>query len=155
MLDSPSRNKIMNYKETVRSIQHMTEDEISMTLCSESNSLFPCTCSESVHSDPHYGHVVTGNLRIIENSKLRKLFSKGPNYRENETVNYQKCKSEIYKSLDECASKMAAKYSLEIEAFNSWKSKVKGKVAEKFRKLKLFKRPQPTILILKDENAFI
>ena len=154
-LDSPIRNKIMKYKETVRSMQHMTENEISITSFSESNSLFPCTCSESVHSDPHHGHVVTGDLRIIENSKLRKLFSKGPNYRENKTVNYQKCKSEIYKSLDECASKMAAKYSLEIEAFNSWKSKVKEKVAEKIRKLKLFKRPQPTKPILKDENALI
>ena len=50
---------------------------------------------------------------------------------------------------------MAAKYSLEIEAFNSWKSKVKEKVAEKIRKLKLFKRPQPTKPILKDENALI
>ena len=88
-LDSPIRNKIMNYVETVRSIQQMTEGEISMTMCSESNSLFPCTCSESMHTDPHHGHVVTGDLRIIENSKLRKLFSKGPNYRENKTINYK------------------------------------------------------------------
>ena len=154
-LDSPIRNKIMNYEETVRSIQHMTEGEISMTICSESNSLFPCTCSESVHSDPHHGHVVTGDLRIIENSKLRKLFSKGPNYRENKTINYQKCMSEICKSLDDCAAKMAVKYNLEVKDFENWKSKVKEKAAEKVRKLKLSRRPQPTKPILKDENALM
>ena len=70
-LDSPIRNKIMNYEETVRSIQHMTEGEISMTLNSESKSFFPCSCSESMYSDPHHGHVVTGDLsdlRIVENA---------------------------------------------------------------------------------------
>ena len=125
-LDSPIRNKIMNYEETVRSIQLMTKGDISMTLNSESNSLFPCTCKESSHSDPHHGHVVTGDLRIIESSKLRKLFSKGPNYRENKTINYHsKCKMEIYKRLDACASKMAVKYNLNIESFDRWKLKVK------------------------------
>ena len=154
-LDSPIRNKIMNYDETVRSIQHMTEGEISMTMCSESDSLFPCTCSESVHTDPHHGHVVTGDLRIIENSKIRKLFSKGPNYRENKTINYHRCMSEICKSLDDCASKMAAKYKLDIKDFDNWKLKVKEKVAGKIRKLKLCKKPQPTKPILKDEDALI
>ena len=133
----------------------MTEGEISMTICSESNSLFPGTCSESVYSDPHHGHVVTGDLRIIGNSKLRKLFSKGPNYRENKTINYQKCMSEICKSLDECAAKMAVKYKLEVKDFDNWKSKVKEKAAEKVRKLKFSRRPQPTKPILKDENALM
>ena len=154
-LDSPIRNKIMNYDETVRSIQHMTEGEISMTLNSESKSFFPCSCSESMYSDPHHGHVVTGDLRIIENAKLRKLFSKGPNYRENKTINYHKCMNEIVKSLDACASNMAAKYKLEVQEFDSWKSKVKEKVTEKIRKLKLTRRPQQTKPILKDENALL
>ena len=46
-LDNPIRNKIMNYEATVRSIQHMTEDDITMTLNSETNSLFPCHCQDS------------------------------------------------------------------------------------------------------------
>ena len=154
-LDSPIRNKIMNYEKTVRSIQHMTEGEISMTLNSESQSFFPCSCSESMYSDPHHGHVVTGDLRIIENAKLQKLFSKGPNYCENKTINYHKCMNEIVKSLDACASYMAAKYKLEVKEFDSWKSKVKEKVTEKIRKLKLTRRPQQTKPILKDENALL
>ena len=45
--------------------------------------------------------------------------------------------NEIVKSLDACASNMAAKYKLEVQEFDSWKSKVKEKVTEKIRKLKL------------------
>ena len=152
-LDCPIRNKIMNYEQTVRSIQHMTEGEISLTINSESNSLFPCSCSESVYCDPHHGHIVTGDLRIIENAKLRKLFSKGPNYRENKTINYHKCLNEITVALDACASNMADKYQMDVRSFDNWKSLVKEKVAEKIRRLKSTRKPQQTKPILKDENA--
>ena len=152
-LDCPIRNKIMNYEQTVRSIQHMTEGEISLTLDSETSSLFPCSCSESEYCDPHHGHVVTGDLRIIENAKLRKLFSKGPNYRENKTINFNTCLKEISSALDICASNMASKYQLDVKLFDNWKSLVKEKVAEKIRKLKFSRRPQQTKPILKDENV--
>ena len=152
-LDSPIRNKIMNYEATVRSIQHMNEDEISLTLNSESNSIYPCTCSESEYCDPHHGHVVTGDLRFISNPKLRKLFSKGPNYRENKTINYHKCMNEIKNSLDTCVSSLAVKYKVTPESFDNWKLKINEKVAEKVRKLKTSHRPQQTKLILKDENV--
>ena len=75
-LDSPIRSKIMNYEATVRSIQHMTDDDITMTLNSETNSLYPCLCKDSEFCDPHHGHVVTGDLRFVSNPKLRKLFPK-------------------------------------------------------------------------------
>ena len=152
-LDSPIRNKIMNYEQTVRSIQHMTEGEISLILNSETSSLFPCSCLDSEYCDPHHGHVVTGDLRIIENAKLRKLFSKGPNYCENKTINYNTCMKEISAALDDCASNMASKYQLDVKLFDNWKSLVKEKVAEKIRNLKISRRSQQTKPILKDENV--
>ena len=36
--------------------------------------------------EPH-GHVITGDLRVIENAKLRELVAKGPKYREPNRVN--------------------------------------------------------------------
>ena len=40
-----------------------------------------CQCKKSkVCYEPH-GHVITGDLRVIENAKLRELFAKGPRYR--------------------------------------------------------------------------
>ena len=45
----------------------------------EIENLPECNCSESSFCDPAHGHVVTGNIIIIKNNKLRKLLSKGPN----------------------------------------------------------------------------
>ena len=42
----------------------------------------PCDCENSKFSDIHHKHIITGDLRIIGNPKLRKLFSKGPKYHE-------------------------------------------------------------------------
>ena len=36
--------------------------------------------------DANHGHVLTGDLRIITNFKLRKLVSEGPNFRKAMSV---------------------------------------------------------------------
>ena len=41
-----------------------------------------CQCKESKFCYEPHGHVITGNLRVIENAKLRELVAKGPKYRE-------------------------------------------------------------------------
>ena len=43
----------------------------------------------------HIKHIITGDLKIIENEKLRKLLTKGPNYRESRNINYSKAYFEI------------------------------------------------------------
>ena len=143
----------MNYEDTVRSIKHVNDEDVSLYINSETNSPFPCSCSESLFCDPHHGHVVTGDLRIIENSKLRKLFSKGPNFRENKTINYAKCIREIDNSLCECASRLSSKYNLDLPLFDNWISLVKQKVAEKVRHLKSTRTPQQTKPALRDANV--
>ena len=45
------------------------------------NSL-PCKCNNSPFVDKYHKYIVTGDLRIIKNNALRKLFLKGPKYRE-------------------------------------------------------------------------
>ena len=130
-LETPIRNKIMNYEETVRSIRHMNDEDISFTINSETNSPFPCSCSDSTFCDPYHQHIVTGDLSIVENSKLRKLFSKGPNYREKKTLNYSKCSKEINFSLNECASKLASKCNQDISLFDHWISLIRQKVSNR------------------------
>ena len=152
-LDTPIRNKIMNYEKTVKSIHHVTDDDVSFTLNSETKSPFPCFCSGSSFCDPHHGHIVTGDLRIIENSKLRKLLAKGPNYREKKTINYSKCIKEIDNAFNLCASNLATKYNLPISSFDSWIANIKYKVKRKVRHLKSTIVPQQTKPILQDENV--
>ena len=68
------RNIIFNYKSTAQ--KYKAGDEEAM-ICNCYSLLF-----NSIYKDPHHGHIVTGDLNIIENIKLRNLFIKGHNYRE-------------------------------------------------------------------------
>ena len=45
-----------------------------------SNSL-TCQCKESKFCYESHGHVITGDLEVIENAKLRELVAKEPKYR--------------------------------------------------------------------------
>ena len=61
-LGSTIRNKIVNYKDTVNSILINTEES-------------PQLDSQSEFCNVDHQHIITGDLRIVENNKLRKLFN--------------------------------------------------------------------------------
>ena len=63
-------------------------------------SLTTCACNNSEFKDNNHGHIVTGDLRIVKDVKLRKLLSKGPDFREHRSINFNKCKIEIIKASD-------------------------------------------------------
>ena len=48
-----------------------------------------CQCKESKSCYEPHGHVITADLRVIENAKLRELVAKGPKYREPSRVNWK------------------------------------------------------------------
>ena len=55
-----------------------------------------CDCQQHKDFvDENHGHVLTGDLRIITNSKCRKLVSKCPNFREAISIYWNKYKMEI------------------------------------------------------------
>ena len=93
------RNTIFNYKQTVADINTDDSDTFGTGLSS-------CSCENSPFVDANHGHIVTGDLRIIENSVLRKLLCKGPNYREPQAVNLKHCRDKIAIGLEVCAHEM-------------------------------------------------
>ena len=105
-LGNPIRNKIFNYKETVNSI--FIKGPLNLTTCA---------CNNSEFKDHNHGHIVTGDLRIVKDVRLRKLLSKGPNFREHRAISYKKCKEEIIKALDN----FILKYKLNSQDINDWK----------------------------------
>jgi hypothetical protein len=147
-LDNPIRNKIFNYKETVTNLDIKIEDEISFI-----PDMPSCKCSESIFCDPYHGHVVTGDLRVIENAKLRKLLSKGPNYREPKTVNFTHCRKSLVDGIDESIVKFQSKYKLGENELISWKDTILKKVDEKIKELKGKIVPQQTYLVLQDKSV--
>ena len=107
-----------------------------------------CDCENSEFCDPHHKHIVSGDLRIITNSKLRKLISKGPNYREPKMQNYRKCKESIESAITVSIESLATKYGLPVQSFFEWKSKILELVDDRVRILKFWKVPSVTKQIL-------
>ena len=50
-----------------------------------------CKCSSSAFLYQPLGHVVTGDLSIITNRKLRHFIRKSPNFREQNNINWDLC----------------------------------------------------------------
>ena len=92
-LTNTIRNKILNYKDTVSSIY--VEDEILFTLNTDL-----CECEHSPFIDSHHKHIIIGHLRVVGNSKLRKLLTKGPNCRESRSTDFNKAFAKITTGLD-------------------------------------------------------
>ena len=59
-----------------------------------------CQCKESKFCYEPHGHVITGDLRVIENAKLRQLVAKGPKYREPNRVNWKATETMFLESID-------------------------------------------------------
>ena len=144
-LDQPIRNKILNYKETVSSIKFTLENNVHVV-----ENLPECECHLSEFLDEHHEHVVTGDLRFITNDKLRKLLTKGPNFREPKTVNYNRCYTVIENSLTEFVEKLAVKCNIDTVTLQPWKDKVLSKVKDKISVLKHKTSFRPVKQVLKD-----
>ena len=103
----------------------------------------------SSHLYQPYGHVITGDLSIIPNSKLRDLIAKGPKYREPCKVDWDKNLSLLYEAVDQYALQWEM---VELSVLSCWKEMVKGQIEERISKLKQnFK--QPTVLQNVDVKA--
>ena len=145
-LGATIRNKILNYKDTVESI-YIDEDVSFITNTGD------CQCSDSEFCDPHHKHIVTGDLRIVENTKLRKLLSKGPNYREPCTINFNKCISAITAALTTCITNLSDKYKIKAAKFTTWKNTIMSNVIQKIAYLKTKTLPSPTKSTLNDPDV--
>ena len=56
---------------------------------------------DSKYVYPAAGHVITGNLKIISDSRIRSIVAKGPKNRFPVQIDFQKCREKIAASLNE------------------------------------------------------
>ena len=68
-----------------------------------------CQCKKCKFCYEPHGHVINGDLRVIENAKLRELVAKGPKYREPNKVNWKATETMFLKSIDLYAKKLVQK----------------------------------------------
>ena len=141
-LEKSIRSKIFNYKEVVQ------ETDIDSFL--EDPSLLPCSCAGSSFIDTHHGHIITGDLRIVENNKLRKLLTKGPKFRESAGICWNKAKQSIVDGLNESIKKWVDTNAIPSSLFTEWKCKVLECVENKIDTLKTRILPRNVTRTLSD-----
>ena len=139
------RNKILNYKDAVESIK--IDGEVSFS------SSGTCECKNSEFCDSHHGHIITGDLRLIGNKKLRSLLSKGPNFREPNTINFKNCELSITAAINDFIAKLKEKYKLINNALDAWKEYIFKSVKNRIKHLRKNNFFYKTSKILNDNDV--
>ena len=67
------------------------------------------------------GHIITGNLKIISDSRIRSIISKGAKCRFPAHIDFTKCREAIAKTLNDYCTRWCEREHVESYAFNNWK----------------------------------
>lgn len=54
----------------------------------QNNIVLPCSCERPDLINKDHQHIITGDLWIIKNIKLKKLFTKDTKFRENNKISW-------------------------------------------------------------------
>ena len=95
-----------------------------------------CQCNKSKFCYEPHGHVITGNLMVIENVKLRELVAKGPKYREPNKINWQSLETMVSNSIDLYAEQWSKREQVDFKYLSEWKDQIKELVVECISSLK-------------------
>ena len=102
--------KIFNYNKTLNNLK---ENDLLID---------SCDCRESFSAflyEPH-GHVHTGNLDIISNTKLRDVMSKGAKFRLTPSISKSKILASLKVSIEKLKKKLASRCKLKEINFDMW-----------------------------------
>ena len=122
-LTPPISTKFFNFNKFVNNV------DFDLFLTNPDN--LPCKCNNSPFVNRYHKHIVTGDLQIIENNALRKLFIKGPKYRDVRPINLEKVKCCILEDLHNCISSWCYKNVVDESFFLEWTNNVKVKIDER------------------------
>ena len=88
----------------------------------------PLTCDRS-NSQFLYrpsGHVITGDLNIIQHDTLRKVMSHGPNFREPQYINWNHNFKIIMDAVEEYARAWAKREKVELDTLSEWVKSIRS-----------------------------
>ena len=105
----PIRGLIFNYNKLVSNLGITVSNPTSWS------------CSASPFCYKPAGHIVTGDLDLIVDKRIRNILSKGPKYRLPDDIDFNACCEEIHESLDMFTSKWCKREGTDNSALNDWK----------------------------------
>ena len=109
--NKPIRSTIFNFNKIVNDLDIDSNTPASLD-CKNSNYLYPSA-----------GHVITGNLNDILDTRVRNIISKGPKYRFPSYIDFSKCRREIAASLNDFSNRWCKLENVEPDALKEWKIK--------------------------------
>ena len=112
-----------------------------------------CQCDDpdvSRFVDAYHGHIVTGNLEIVQSVELRNIMKKGAKFRETPPISYEKLEQSLHRDIDNFVLKWINKeekdsFVIEIE---NWHRLVKQKISEKIALIRVSNRNLPSKAVL-------
>ena len=82
------------------------------------------------------GHIVTGDPKLIENSKLRDLVTKGPKFRENKSFTWKQNFESIMSSVEDYARSWAKYEDSDINTLSEWVKSIRKLVKQRIGRLR-------------------
>ena len=110
--NKPIRNTILNFKNLVSDLDIETSSPDSW------NWKDYKFCYQPV------GHIVTGNLKIITDSRIRSIILKGPINRFLAHIDFNKCRETIASALNDYWTRWCRRKHVKSNALNNWKLKI-------------------------------
>ena len=95
--------------------------------------------------EPH-GHVITGDLMVIESVKLRELVANGPKCREPNKINWQSMESMVSSSIDLYVEQWSKRKQIDRKYLSEWKDQIKELVVELSSLREKIRSPKQKIL---------
>ena len=124
-LSEPIRSSILNYKKFVKHL------DLSTFSCNQKPIQCHCKKYNKTFIDTNCKHILTGDLRIIKNNKLHKLFTKGPKYREPEEIKWDDGKKAIVLELESFIERLSNVKGVSEPYFDNWKHTVLSRIDSK------------------------
>ena len=105
-------SRILNYNKQLKNCGNLSYANISS---------MECDCHSSEFKNGHFGHVITGDLDIVQSLELRKLCSYGTKFRENPPLNVNSIKAQLKEEVRKLVDKMCRKYRKSRTCFKQWR----------------------------------
>ena len=95
-----------------------------------------CDCSNSSYCYEPAGHVMTGDLTIIWDAKLRSLVRKGPSYREQNYIDWNINERLCREAVAKYKHRWSTREGVDVSAFNEWECKLNECIRRKIASLR-------------------
>ena len=105
--NKPIRNTILNFNKLVSDLDIETSSPDSWE------------CKDSKFCYQPAGHITSGNLKIISDSRIRSIIAKGPKYRFPAHIDFTKCREAIAKALNVYCARWCKREHVESNALNN------------------------------------